>query len=240
MVVRGAPAIGIAAAYGLALAAHGARTSRRRTRCCARRGRRPSTSPGRSTRCTPTRPPSGRGRSIATRSSAAARCRRTLRGCSPRDARAHALQRRRPGDRGLRERRRRAARGVGAGPAGARVGRRDPAAPAGRPADGVGARDSRDPACGHRRLGRGVADGGRRGRRRLHGRRPDRRQRRHGQQDRHVRARGARERTTRTVLRRRPELDCRPCDGDGAGIPIEERDPAELTERFGRAIPRST
>ena len=50
---------------------------------------------------------------------------------------------------------------VGAGPARARVGRRDPAAPAGRTAHRLGARDRGDPVRRDRRLRRRVADGGR-------------------------------------------------------------------------------
>ena len=76
-------------------------------------------------------------------------------------ARAHALQRRRARDRRLRQRGRRAARRLGARPARARLGRRDAAAAPGRAAHRVGARDGRDPAHGDRRLGGGLADGGR-------------------------------------------------------------------------------
>ena len=77
MVIRGAPAIGVAAAYGLALAAAAVRTSRRRTRCCRPPGRPRRTSSGRSTRCGTTRRRSGRGRSTRRRSSAAGAWRRT-------------------------------------------------------------------------------------------------------------------------------------------------------------------
>ena len=58
-------------------------------------------------------------------------------------ARADALQRGRPRDRRVRQRGRRARARVGAGPARARLGRRDAAAAAGRAPDRVGARDSR-------------------------------------------------------------------------------------------------
>ena len=119
------------------------------------------------------------------------------------------------------------------GPARARLGRRDAAAAAGRAADRLGARDGGDTAHGDRRLRRRVADGGRRGRRRRHRRRPDRRERRHGQQDRHVLSRRARRGTTgsRSTSSRRPRRSTsRP--PTGAAIPIEERDPAEMTARF--------
>ena len=80
LAVRGAPAIGVAAAYGYALAvAQGEDPGSRRRRPRRPRGRPRSTSPGRSTRCArpPTRP-SGRGRSTARRSSAAGRWAATL------------------------------------------------------------------------------------------------------------------------------------------------------------------
>ena len=127
---------------------------------------------------------------------------------------------------------------LGAGPARARLGRRDPAAAAGRPPDGVGARDSRHPARRDRRLRRGVADGGGRGRLRAHRRRPHRRQRRHREQDRHLRARGARRATTgsrsTSSRRARPSTTRR---ATAPTIPIEERDPAEVTARFAARNP---
>ena len=58
-----------------------------------------------------------------------------------------------------------------------RMGRRDAPTPAGRPAHCLGARSRLDPACGDRRLRCGLADGGRRGGLRDHGRGPDRRER---------------------------------------------------------------
>ena len=102
-----------------------------------------------------------------------------------------------------------AARGVGGGSARARARRRDAPAAPGRTSDGVGARGGRDSARGDRRLGRRVDDGPRRGRRGLHRRRPDRRERRHGEQDRDVHARGARSAPRDPALRRRAELDRR-------------------------------
>ena len=53
-----------------------------------------------------------------------------------------------------------------------------------------------------------------RGRLRRHRRRPDRRQRRRGEQDRHLRARGGRGAPPDPLLRRRSHLDDRPGDGD--------------------------
>ena len=210
MVVRGAPAIGVAAAYGYALAvAHGEDRPRRPTASCASRARPRSTSPGRSTRCTTIPRPSTRARLHADE---VERCRRmaahTAELLDAGDARPHPLQRRRARDGRLRQRGRRAADGVGARPARARLGRRDAAAPAGRAADRLGARDRRDPARGDRRLRRRVADGARRGRLRDHRRRPDRRQRRHRQQDRHLLARRSCAAPRDPALRRR--ADARP------------------------------
>ena len=108
-----------------------------------------------------------------------------------------------------------------------RLGRRDAAAAAGRATHRVGARDGRHPAHRDRRLGRGVADGAGRGRLRLHRRRPNRRERRHRQQDRHLRPGGAGARTTacRSTSWRRPRPSIsRRATGDE--IPIEERDAA--------------
>ena len=214
-------------------------TSRRPTASCASRGRPRSTSPGRSTRCTTIRRPSTRG---ALHADEVERCRRmaahTAELLDAGDARAHALQRGRARDRRLRQRGRRAAHGVGAGPARARLGRRDAAAAAGRAADRLGARDRSDPARGDRRLRRRVADGARRGRLRDHRRRPDRRERRHRQQDRHLLARRARAPPRDPALRRRAER--RPSISrppTARAIPIEERDPAEVTTRFAARNP---
>ena len=71
-------------------------------------------------------------------------------------------------------------------PPGPRLGRRDAAVPAGRPADGLGAGPGRRAAHADPRRGRRPPDGARRGRRRPRRRGPGRGQRRHGQQDRHV------------------------------------------------------
>ena len=71
LAVRGAPAIGVAAAYGMALAATQGDDLDGHTRRSLPPGRPRSTSAGRSTRCDPTRRLSGRGGSISTRSSAA-------------------------------------------------------------------------------------------------------------------------------------------------------------------------
>ena len=143
MVVRGAPAIGIAAAYGYALAAargedldaagrvlRGLAADRRQPRLGARRD------------AATTRRPSTRARSTPTRSTAAGGWLRTRPGCSrPAHACADALQRRRARDRRLRQRGRRAARAWERDLARARLGRRDAAAAPGRAPDRVGARD---------------------------------------------------------------------------------------------------
>ena len=115
----------------------------------------------------------------------------------------------------------------------ARLGRRDAAAAPGRAPHRLGARDARHPVLGDRgRRGR-IADGGGRGRLRVHRRRPDRGQRRHGEQDRHVRARDrcARTTTSRSTSSRRPRRSTSSA-ATGADIPIEERDPAEVSARF--------
>ena len=135
--------------------------------CCASRVRRRSISAGRSTRCARIPQASTRERSTATRSSVAGRCPRTPPALLAPGTRA--LTHCNAG--GL------ATGGYGSavgallaawerGRAGARLGRRDAAAAAGRASDSVGARDRGDPVRGDRRLGRGVPDGGRRGRRR--------------------------------------------------------------------------
>ena len=135
MVVRGAPAIGVTAAYGLALAALAKRradrrqlaspTSRPAARAPGRRPARPrSTSPGRSSACS-ARPraaasPPARRRELRAVGASPRRCRCTRRTSPPtarwaarrraprrRRHRAHPLQRRRPRHRRLRHRARR-------------------------------------------------------------------------------------------------------------------------------------
>ena len=115
-----------------------------------------------------------------------------------RHARPHALQRGRARDRRLRHGGRRDPARVGARARRARVGRRDAAAAPGLAAHRLGARAPRRAVRGDRRRGRGVADGGGRGRLRRHRRRPDRGERRHGEQDRHVRRWRCSPRTTRS------------------------------------------
>ena len=235
MVVRGAPAIGIAAAYGIALAAAHGRGPRRRPtqvlRAVAADGRQPRLGARRDA-CRPVgraRPgdPSRRGRALPGDGRARRRAARAG------HARAHPLQRRRARDGRLRQRRRRAARRLGARPARARLGRRDAAAAAGRAAHGLGARDRRDPARRDRRLGRGVADGGRRGRRR-----------RSPAPTGSPRTATPRTRSAPTASRCSPAYHGIPfyvvapsstvdhAIATGAEIPIEERDPAEVTARF--------
>ena len=89
-----------------------------------------------------------------------------------------------------------------------------------------------DSAHGDRRLGRGVADGGRRGRSRRH-RAPIASQRTATQRTRSARTLSRCSPPPRhPALRRRADVDRRPRDADGAAIPIEERDAAEITARF--------
>ena len=110
-----------------------------------------------------------------------------------------------------------------------------PLAP-GRAPDRLGARGGRYPVHGDRRLGGRADDGARRGGRDLHRRRPDRRERRHREQDRHLHARRARERTTAcrstSSRRARPSTLRR---RTGTAIPIEERSGEEVTARFAGA-----
>ena len=106
-----------------------------------------------------------------------------------------------------------------AGRAAACLGRRDPAVPAGRPADGLGAGPGRRAAhADPRRRGR-PPHGQRRGRRGHRRGGPCRRQRRHGQQGRHVHARGPRGSPRHPVLRRGPDELGRPRDAGRGGHP---------------------
>ena len=69
------------------------------------------------------------------------------------------------------------------------------------------------------------------------GRRPHRRQRRRGEQGRHLPARGAGRAPRRPVLRGGAGLDDRPAHAPAAReIPIEERDPAEVTRATARRV----
>ncbi len=218
MVVRGAPAIGIAAAYGIALAAalgeDLAAAGRGAPRFAADGGE-PRLGARRD--AAPTRRPSTPGRFTATRSNAAAQMS------------AHAAALLSPGTRALTHCN---AGGLATGGYGsavgaliaawerelldARLGRRDPAAAPGRPADRLGARDRRHPARRDRRLGRGLADGGRRGGRRLHRRRPDRRETATPRTRSAPTASPCSPPPRDPVLHRRAELDRRPRDREAA------------------------
>ena len=162
MVVRGAPAIGVAAAYGYRARGRERRGPRRRGRRAPRvaaDGGQPGLGARRDARRPVVRARARDPR--ATRSRAAARWRRTPRGCFGPGTRA--LTHCNAG--GLATGGYGSAvgallSGLGARPARARVGRRDAAAAAGRAAHRVGARDGCDPARGDRRLGCGFADGG--------------------------------------------------------------------------------
>ena len=131
---------------------------------------------------------------------------------SRRPGRADALQRRRAGHFRLRHGPGRVLCRRRVGQEAARLRRRNPAAAAGRPADRLGiaaARHRRDVDLRHD--GRpGDARGPRAGG--GHRGRPDRRQRRHGQQDRHLRRGRAGRGPRHSVLRRRPDQHVRSVD----------------------------
>ena len=240
LAVRGAPAIGVAAAYGLALAAlRGDDLDEAERVLAASRPTAVNLFWALDADARPTRRPSGRvrcthdevdrcradvrARRRALRRPERARSRTATRAASPPAATARRSARCAPRwERGLLAQRAR---------------RRDAAAAPGRAAHRVGARDRRDPARGDRRLGRRVADGARRGRPDRHRRRPHRGERRHREQDRHVRL---------AVLARHHEIPLyvvAPSStvdlaaATGAAIPIEERDGAEITTRFAARNP---
>ena len=218
--MRGAPAIGVAAAYGYALAAERGEDLDAAYRVLAES--RPTAvnlvwaleqMRGRPVRRAGSRPARGRGRPLQAHGSA---CSRPLRaGHEGVDA----LQRRRARDGRLRLGRRGAACGVGGGPVGACVGRRDAAAAPGGEVDGLGARSARCSARRDRRLGGRASDEPRRGRLHRHRSRPDRRQRRLRKQDRDVWSRRGRCPSPDPALCRRADLDDRSCDGDRSGDP---------------------
>ena len=239
MVVRGAPAIGVAAAYGIALAAANGEDLSEADRVL--RSSRPTAvnlawalDEMRDDPSVRARPPHSRRRGrplpphVRTRGGSA----------RARHARADALQCRRPGDRRLRERRRRAADRLGARAARARVGRRDPAAPPGRQAHRLGARSGVDPACGDRRFGRRLADGRRAGGLRDHRRGSHRRERRHRQQDRDVFARRAGEPPLDPALRRCADDDLRSGHAGRCGDPDRGTRPRRDHHPLRRPEPR--
>ena len=212
---------------------------RGRSRPAGRRARPPSTSPGHSTRCATTRPSSMRGRFTQTRSSGAAGWLRTPPRCS------------RPGTRALTHCN---AGGLATGGYGSAVGALLAAWERGllahvwvdetRPLL-QGARltaweleTAGDPARGHRRLGRRVADGRGRGRLRRSPA-PTGSPRTATPRTRSAPTRSPCSRTTTgsrstSSRRARPSISRRPT---GAAIPIEERDPAEVTTRFAARNP---
>ncbi len=101
-------------------------------------------------------------------------------------------------------------RGAPSGQACARLGRRDPTGPPGRPAHGVGARQAADPPHADRGRRCGIAHGAGEGRPRDRGSRSDRGERRRGQQGGDVPARGARAAARVALLRGGPGVDGRP------------------------------
>ena len=119
-----------------------------------------------------------------------------------------------------------------------RRGHRDrgPAAPPGRPPDGLGAgRGGHSRPARRRRRGR-CSDGDRAGRRRHRRLRPGGRERGHRQQDRHLRAGGARPPPRHPVPRGRAAEHVRPSLPDGASIVVEERDGDEVRALGGRRV----
>ena len=227
LAVRGAPLIGVAAAYGLAMAVA---RDRRSARSSAPPRRLAAARPDRAQPRVGGRARARRGarRRRAWRPPRARRPRRSTARTRPRaprspataptlleDARAgaaarpDALQHRRAGRRRARDRARRDRR-ARRPPARPRARLRDAAAAAGRAADGVGAGPAGIP---HELVVDGAAAGlirARRGRRRDHRLRPGRRQRRRRQQGRHLRPRARRPRRRHPVRRRRPVLVDRP------------------------------
>ena len=168
LAVRGAPAIGIAAAYGYALAAARGRGPRRG---CGRRssprghGREPPLGDRRDAAWATRAPPRSPRGPRALHDEEVERCRRMAAHAAgllePGHARAHALQRRRARDRRRRHRPRRLREGFERGLVAHVLRGRDAAAPPGRAADRVGARARRGPAHRRRRRGGRVADGAR-------------------------------------------------------------------------------
>ena len=211
LAVRGAPAIGVAAAYGLALAAERGEDVDEALETLA--ASRPTAVNLRwaleAMRPDPTREraerdPRGRGRALPAHGRArASSSSRPVPACSPTAtpaaSRRAATARRSARSAPPRGRPRRA-----------RLGRRDAPAAPGRPADRLGARAARHPALGDRRRRRRVVHGPRRGRPRRHRRRPDRGERRHREQDRHVLASPCSPPITGSpARRRRADVDAR-------------------------------
>ena len=211
MVVRGAPAIGIAAAYGLALAALQGDDLAEAEQVLASSRPTAVNLPWALARMREEPTPE---RARALHEEEVERCRRMA---------AHAAELFRPGTRALTHCN---AGGLATGGYGSAVGALRAAAERGLlervlvdetrpllqgcPPHRVGAGTGRHPARRHRRLGGRLADGARRGRPRRHRRRPDRRERGHGEQDRDILARRARRPPRDPVLRRRADLDARP------------------------------
>ncbi len=218
--MRGAPAIGVAAAYGMALAAaNGADLDEAYDTLVrlAPDGRQPALGARRDARrpVTRARPatPRGGGRALPLDGRACGDS-RPVRSQGP-----DALQRRRARNRRLWIRRRCDSCGRGAGRCSARVGGRDTTAAPGSAPDRIRARGARHPARRHRRRRGRIADGGGGGRRRDHRRGSHRRERRHGQQDRHLRPRRARAPSRDPVRHRGADLDDRPGGAGRVGDP---------------------
>ena len=93
------------------------------------------------------------------------------------------------------------------------------------------------PARGDRRLRGSFAHGCGRGRLRRHRCGSDRRERGHCEQDRHVLAGGPRRAPRHSALRRRADIDRRPRDAQRRRDSIEERAASEITTRFAARNP---
>ena len=226
------PAIGIAAAYGLALAALRGDDLVEAERVLA--ASRPTAVnlfwALDQMRADPTAGPGERaaprgGRALPPHGRA---CGRALRA---RNARAHPLQRRRARDGRLRLGGRCAPRRLGARPARERARRRDEAAAPGRPPHGVGARDGRNPTRGDRGLGRRVDDGARGGRPRsspapIASRRTATRRTRSAR----TLSRCSQLTTSIPLYIVAPSSTVDLATATGAEIPIEERDGAEIID----------
>src|SRR2546422_1027488 len=136
-----------------------------------------------------------------------------------RHANPHALQRRRPGGGGLRDRDGADACGSGERATLLRLCGRDPTPPARSPPHGVGALGSRDRARNHHGRRRGPLPRARGNRPRPRRRGSDCGQRRHGEQNRHLRESGRREGKRRPVLRRGADEHDRRRSGVGCEDP---------------------
>jgi len=243
MVVRGAPAIGCAAAYGLALATTSGEELRAGTEHAARFPPhcRQSALGGRASLGCPAahvRDVEGRGGPVARGGPRRLQGDRTpRRGAGPRwQGDPHSLQRGRAGNRRVRNCPWRGPGGARGGKEVRRLRRRDAAVVAGRPPDCLGAPADGIPVHDPARRRRGVAAGKRQGRMRGGRRRPDRA---HGDTANKIgtypwRSPPRRLRCPFFVAAPTSTIDLRA--QSGGDIPIEERPPAEVTHLAGSRV----